>query len=127
MAAPTKGKPVDSRPAQTAVPTRHLHVQVESTSEPEPEQGSDGRTYTCEANINVSEGVHTRLFRTRLVILNPEGWEGMAASFDYNIDSREYPTFEKRADLAREWALKEFPPGELLCVVLLGVRDRSDD
>ena len=121
-----QGKPVESSAAQASAGIQQVHIQVEPTSKPEPEPGSDGRTYTCEADIRVSEGANEKLFRTRLVVLNPEGWLGMAPSFDYDIDSGEFPSFDERADHARERVLKEFPPGELLCVFLLGTGDGSN-
>ena len=104
---------------------QRVHIEVYPTSEPEQEPGSDGRTYTYEANIHVTEGTEEKLFRTRLVVLAPDGCSGMKASFDYDMDSGQFPSFDERADYAREQALKEFPHGQLLCVFLLGIGNES--
>lgn len=125
MDTPAKGNPLDSWAVQGGI--RQVHVEVESTSKPEPEPGSDQHTYICDADIRVSEGSNQKLFKTRLIVLNPKGWTEVAAGFDYDIDSREYPSFEERADGARERALKEFASDELICAILLGTEESNNN
>ncbi len=60
------------------------------------------------------------MFHEELTVHHPRGWMGVAAAFDFQLDSREYPTFDERAAKARLMTLDEFPDDELISVFLLG-------
>jgi hypothetical protein len=45
---------------------------------------------------------------------------GVEARFFYDLDSREFPTFEARAEQACLQVLQEFPSDEIISVFLLG-------
>ena len=97
---------------------RRLRVEVESTAKPEP--GPDRNTYRCEAAIRVREESRTTVCPARLTVHHPRAWMGVEARFYYDLDSREYPTFEARAEQACLRVLEEFPANEIVSVLLLG-------
>ena len=97
---------------------RRLRVEVESTAKPEP--GPEHDIYRCEAAIRVSEGGHRTACPARLTVHHPRAWMGVEARFIYDLDSREFPTFEARAEQACLQVVHEFPSDEIISVFLLG-------
>jgi len=97
-----------------------LQVDVVSTSKPEP--GPERDVYRCAADIRISEGADHQVCKATLVIRHLAGWMGVNAGFTYSLDSREYPTFEARAEQTCLWAMAEFPSEEhkTISVFLLG-------
>lgn len=95
-----------------------LRVEVESTAK--PERGPERNTYKCEAAIRVSEGNQSSVCPARLTVHHPRAWMGVEARFYYDLDSREFPTFEARAEQACLQVLQEFPSDEITSVFLLG-------
>ncbi|MCB2224720.1 MAG: hypothetical protein KQH83_11185 [Actinobacteria bacterium] len=95
-----------------------LYVDVRSVSKPVRLEGRD--RYRCEAEIRVTEGGREKVTRARLTVCHPRGWMGVFAGFVYELDTRRYPTFERRAEWARQRVLDEFPDDRLISVFLLG-------
>jgi hypothetical protein len=108
--------PDDSAESATAV--RRLRVEVESTAK--PEAGPEHNMYRCDASIRVSEGDQSTTCAARLTVHHPRAWMGVEARFFYDLDSREFPTFEARAEQACLQVVREFPSDEIISVFLLG-------
>lgn len=106
-------------------PIHRVHVEVESTSK--PESGSRLHTYECDVAIRITDGDDTTVCTERLEVHHPRGWMGVRAGFEYDIDARDYPSFWTRAECARRRVLEEFPPDELVSVMLLGTGDARFD
>ena len=73
--------------------------------------------------VRVCEEGRVVLFRDRIEVHHPRGWMGVAARFLYEIDARDHPTFEDRAEHAHRLALSRFPADRMISVVLLGTGD----
>ncbi|MBK5267591.1 MAG: hypothetical protein JJE47_09180 [Acidimicrobiia bacterium] len=99
-------------------PVRHVFVDVESTSRPVP--GPKRHMFECDVDIRVSDGWDEKLYQTKLTIHHPRGWMGIEAGFAYNIDPREYPTFDERADIAYGRAVAALATDQLVSVAMLG-------
>jgi hypothetical protein len=97
---------------------RRLQVEVQSTAKPEP--APERNTYRCVAAIRVSEGSRNMTCPARLTVHHPRAWMGVEARFHYELDSREFPTFEARAEQACLQVVEEFPSDEIISVFLLG-------
>jgi hypothetical protein len=76
--------------------------------------------FECDVDIRVSDGRDEKLYQTRLTIHHPRGWMGIEAGFAYNIDPREYPTFDERADIAYGRAVAALATDQLVSVAMLG-------
>ena len=97
---------------------RRLRVDVESTSK--PDRGEEPNTFKCLATIRVVEGEEHHQCSARLTVHHPRGWMGVEAGFLFEVDDREFPTFDARAEYACLQAVKEFPSDEIISVFLLG-------
>lgn len=104
---------------------RRVRVEVTSTSKPEP--GPEKNTYRCDAAIRVSESGFRQVTHARLTVHHPRGWMGVSTEFRYDIDSREFPTFESRAEHATLATIEEFPTDEIISVFLLGTGEPEFD
>lgn len=105
-------------PTETVDWVRRLRVEVESTAKPEP--APQRSMYRCDADIRVSEGSQHTVCPARLTVHHPRAWMGVEARFVYDLDSREFPTFEARAEQACLQVVQEFPSDEIISVFLLG-------
>jgi hypothetical protein len=103
----------------------HLHAEVATTSKPRP--GSRQHTCLCDADLHITEGDHTEVFHEALTIHHPRGWMGVSAAFDYDLDSRDHPSFEDRVSHVRSLVLAEFPEDELISVFLLGTGEPTSE
>lgn len=104
---------------------KRVRVDVESIAKPEPE--SDRKTYRCDAEIRVSEGDHHQTCDAKLTVHHPRGWMGVEAGFIYELDVREFPTFEARAEAACLRVVSEFPADQIISVFLLGTNEADFD
>ena len=109
--------PAPDNSTESLSPVRRLRVEVESTAKPEP--GPDRNTYRCDADIRVTEGSQRKVCPARLTVKHPRAWMGVEARFSYDLDSREFPTFEARAEQACLQVVREFPSDQIISVFLL--------
>lgn len=104
---------------------RRLRVDVESVAK--PERGEEPNTFKCLATIRVVEGEERHECPARLTVHHPRGWMGVEAGFHFEVDDREFPTFEARAEHACLQVVKEFPSNEIISVFLLGTGEPEFD